>query len=188
VEESHSISLADFLAWEQGQDAKHELIGGKIVAFSGASLDHERIVGNAYVALDSRLRPPCVVYSSGAVSETAARKKNDAYRADAVITCSTEDIGKSLSVKHPRIVIEVRSPSNVGRQWEEKLFGYRETPSIEQLIIIESESRSITSYLRDDRGYWQPGETTIGEGAVALPGVEVELTLKEIYRRTSLDA
>jgi Uma2 family endonuclease len=188
MEEFHSISLADFLAWEQSQEAKHELIGGEIVAFSGASLDHERIVGNTYVACDSRLRPPCSAYSSGAISETAARKGSDAYRADVVITCSTEDTGKSLSVKHPRIVIEVRSPSNVGKKWEEKLFGYRETPGIEQLVIIESEARSITSYLRDDRGYWLPGETTIGEGAIILPSVQVELTLREIYRRTSLDA
>jgi hypothetical protein len=31
------------------------------------------------------------------------------------------------------------------------------------------------------------GQTTIDEGAVALPAVLAELTLREVHRRTSLD-
>jgi Uma2 family endonuclease len=182
-----SISLAEFIAWEQSQEGKHELVQGRVVAFAGGSLDHDDITANVHFALRSRLRPPCRAYGSNAISETATRTGNNGFRADVVITCSEQDAGKALAVKHPRVIVEVRSPSNTGRVWEEKLFVYRDTRSVEQLVIVESETRAVTSYLRDPAGVWQPGTTVIGEGDVAFPSVGVTLGLAESYRGTSLD-
>jgi hypothetical protein len=54
-------------------------------------------------------------------------------------------------------------------------------------VIVESESRAVTSYLRNAGGVWQPGTTVIGEGDVDFPSVSVTLNLEEIYRGTSLD-
>jgi len=182
-----AISLADFLEWERGQEAKHELLQGRIVAFAGGSLDHDDIIANIHFALRTRLRPPCRAYGSNAISETATRKGANGFRADVVVTCSAEDAGRSLSVKRPRIVIEVRSPSNSGREWEEKLFEYRDTGSIEQLVIVESETRSVTSYVRGSDGAWKPGITSIGEGFVEFPAVGVSVSLDEVYCGTSLE-
>jgi Uma2 family endonuclease len=90
-------------------------------------------------------------------------------------------------MRHPRIIVEVRSPSNSGEKWENKLFEYRDTQSIEQLVIIESETRYVRSHLRDETGRMQRQPAIIGDGILVFPTVHVEMTLDEIYRRTSLD-
>jgi Uma2 family endonuclease len=179
------ISLADFLAWEQSQEQKHELLAGEILAFSGGSFDHNDISLNVCRLLDDRVTPPCKAHNSDTIIETRARKGESGLRADASVSCSSEDTGKATYMRHPRIVVEVRSPSNVGEQWENKLFEYRETASIEQIVIIESEARSVRSYVRDDEWQWRQEPTVVGDGVLVFR-VGVEMTLQEIYRRTSL--
>jgi hypothetical protein len=39
IERKPGITFADFIAREREQEARHELIGGRIVAFAGGSLD-----------------------------------------------------------------------------------------------------------------------------------------------------
>jgi Uma2 family endonuclease len=42
---------ADYLAFERGSEERHEFIDGYVVAMSGASRQHNRTVGNAFVSL-----------------------------------------------------------------------------------------------------------------------------------------
>jgi hypothetical protein len=56
-----SISLADFVAWEETQAKKHELRNGSVVSFSGGSFDHNDIslnICNALLAPEAAV--PCV--------------------------------------------------------------------------------------------------------------------------------
>ena len=184
-----TVSLRDFLEWEAAQDQKHELSHGRIIVFSGESKDHNHIGGNVYIALTAGLRPPCTAYGSDMIVETIQRKADNGYRTDVVVSCSREDeAGDGRFLKHPRIVVEVRSPpTNVGRDWEGKLLEYWSTPSIEQVVIIESESRALSSYCRDEHGTWQPPVTTIGNGTFRFSTVDVKMTLDEVYRRTTFD-
>lgn len=179
------ISLPDFLAWEADQARKHELLDGEILAFSGGSFDHNDISLNVCALLDERVSPPCKAHNSDTIIETRASKGESGLRADASVSCSSEDAGRAKYMKHPRIIIEVRSPSNVGEKWENKLFEYRDTHSVEQIVIIESETRSIRSYARDADWQWRQEPTIVGDGVLTFC-LGVELTLDEIYRRTSL--
>jgi hypothetical protein len=86
-----TVSLRDFLEWEAAQDHKHELSHGRIVAFSGASKDHNHIAGNVYIVLTAVLRPPYTAYSSDIIVETIQRKADNGYRADVVVSCLRED-------------------------------------------------------------------------------------------------
>ena len=52
------VTFADFIAWEQEQQARHELIGGQIVAFAGSSLDHSSISSNIVTKLRATVEPP----------------------------------------------------------------------------------------------------------------------------------
>lgn len=49
------LSTEDFLAWEEQQDTKHELVGGKVYAMAGAKKRHERIKVNIVYHLRSKL-------------------------------------------------------------------------------------------------------------------------------------
>lgn len=136
-------------------------------------------------ALLARLKPPCRVCNSDTIVETVASKGENGLRADACVSCSPEDSGRGRFMKHPHIIVEVRSPSNYGTEFEEKLFEYRDTPSIRQPAIVESEKRFVRSYARDAAGRRRLEEATVA-GVVRFPTAGVEMTFAEIYRRTSL--
>lgn len=180
------ISLADFLAWEETQEHKHELLDGEILAFSGGSFDHNDIALNVRALLRERITPPCKAHSSDTIIETRASKGQSGLRADASVSCSSEDAGRAQYMRFARIVVEVRSPSNVGAKWENKLFEFRDTTSIEQIVIIESETRSVRSYVRDDEWQWREESTLVGDGMLAFRVDDARMTLDEIYWRTSL--
>ncbi len=119
--------------------------------------------------------------------QTITKSGDNGLRPDVVVSCSPEDAnGPERFIFVPRIVVEVRSPSNDDQEWKDKLEEYRNTPSIEQIIIIESTTRAITSRNRDARSSWQPDITVIGNGSLWFPAIGFVMTLDAIYRRSSL--
>jgi Uma2 family endonuclease len=186
IHPEHLISFADFVAWEQDQEQRHELIGGRIVPFLAASMDHELITGNVFAKLHATVDPPCRVFPSTAIVQTLSRTSVDGYRPDVTISCSTTNIGAKLYVEQPLIVVEVVSPSNSGRDWDRKLFEYWNTPSIAQLVFIDSRKRDVTSHLRDESGLWCP-PIILTEGMLDFRPIRASMTLDQIYRNSSLE-
>jgi Uma2 family endonuclease len=186
IEKQPRISFAEFVAWEQDQTQWHELIGGRVVPFRAGSADHESITVNVISKLKAAVEPPCKVFGSSAIFQTATRIGQDAYRPDVTVSCSPANIGSRLYMEEPRIVVEVISPSNSGREWNEKLFEYANTLSIEQLILIESLERYVTSHVRDANGIWQRPVILINEGTLEFSPIGVTITLAKIYEDTSL--
>lgn len=57
------MTLAEFLAWEERQELKHEFDGVRLVAMAGVTAAHADIRANLTAALRSRLRGnPCKFY------------------------------------------------------------------------------------------------------------------------------
>ena len=62
------LTLADFLAWEERQQTKHEFRNGAIFAMAGATDDHGQIVTNLIAAIRPVLRAAPV-----ALTQTTSR-------------------------------------------------------------------------------------------------------------------
>jgi Uma2 family endonuclease len=139
-------------------------------------------------ALNRVLPSPCYAYGIDIIIETVSKKGESGLRADVVVTCSEEDAGRGRYLMHPRIVVEVRSSSHSGKEWDAKLLEYWNTSSIGQLVVIETDERGAESYWRDADRVWQPPISTIGDGVLVFPGIALEMTLDEVYRRTTLAA
>jgi len=185
-EQQPRISFLDFVAWEQDQTERHELIAGKIVPFLAASNDHETIVVNFISHLEPLLQPPCKIFGSGAIVQTVSRVAEDGYRPDVTVSCSKENAGSRLYVAEPKIVIEVLSPSNTGPKWNTKLFEYWNTTSIEQLLFVDSSQRQITSHLRDSAGRWNAEITYTNHDILEFAPLGVTMPLDRIYKNTDL--
>jgi hypothetical protein len=57
------MSAADYLAFEETSDVRHEFIGGEIHAMSGGTTTHNRIALNIAAQLQTKLRGgPCKVF------------------------------------------------------------------------------------------------------------------------------
>ena len=55
-----AFDVETYLAWEEQQEEKHELIAGEVFAMAGARREHVVVSGNLAVAFKQRLRGgPC---------------------------------------------------------------------------------------------------------------------------------
>jgi len=141
---------------------------------------------NIISKLHASLEPPCRVFPSTAIVQTISRTAEDGYRPDVTVSCSNANVGSRFYVELPRIVVEVVSPSNLGREWNTKLFEYWNTPSIEQLVLVESLERVVTAQVRDADGTWQK-PLTLTDGTLYFTPVGVSMAFDKIYQNTSLE-
>src|SRR5918994_6201373 len=79
------MTVADFVAWDDGTEVRHELVHGVPVAMAPPSRRHAEIVGNVSAILSRQLARPCRVPQGGGVARADA---DDQFRLpDAFVAC-----------------------------------------------------------------------------------------------------
>ena len=81
----------------------------------------------------------------------------------------------------PSIIVEVLSPSTERTDRGEKVMVYHRIPTLQTYLIVEQDRRVVDRHWRDENQRWQR-ETLVDNGEVALPVIDLSLTLDEIYR------
>jgi Uma2 family endonuclease len=62
------MTLAEFLRWNDGTDARYELVGGRIVSMAPPNDAHGTMTVDLAVALANAVRPPCRVAAEAATT------------------------------------------------------------------------------------------------------------------------
>jgi Uma2 family endonuclease len=173
------LTVAEFLRFEAHAEERHELLGGRIHAMTGATTRHNRIAGN----ISFRLRVladggTCRVYHEG----VQLRLSGAVLYPDVMVVCAPDGDDEE-AVTAPCLVVEVLSPSTGYRDRGDKLELYRDLPSVQAYLIVEQERRAVTRHWRDADGRWQTA-TLAETGAVPLPcpAPDGVLTLDDVYR------
>jgi len=179
-----SMTVDEYFLFEESSPLRHEYVAGEVYAMSGGTVRHSRISLNIATRLFSAAGDgPCQ-----AVIEVRLRAADDAYYyPDAMVVCgaiSQEDI----VIREPSVVIEVTSPSTARIDRGEKLAAYREIPSLRAYLIVDHRRRRVERHWRDDASAEWMREEIVGEGSVAVPCLDAELTLDAIYHRVELTA
>ena len=168
----------EFLDWLQGQDVRHELVGGVPVAMAGARRRHDRIVVNTLAALHAQLRgKSCQPFTA----DTAVRIPNGDVRfADAGVDCGIFR-DEALAADAPTFVVEVLSASTRNFDLFRKLEEYKTVPSLRHILIVDPDEPQAILWNRTDEGAWQH-EPLEGLAAVAAPAsLPVVLRFAELY-------
>ena len=94
---------------------------------------------------------------------------------DALVHCGERVDDDAVEVPSPVIVVEVVSPSSVGRDSNAKLGAYFGVPSIRHCLVVEARARRVVHYRRDARG--EPTVDLAGAEILVLdpPGLELRL-------------
>src|SRR5947209_7506123 len=148
-----------------GGSPNHSIIGGNLV----------RILGNL---LQGR---PCIVYNSDLYVELA---ENYRVCPDVTVSCDPRDKGAMDAIHYPSLVVEVPSPSTEARDRGKKSLTYRTCPSIQEYLLVSSESPTIELFRREKGGFWTL--YTLGlDDSVALTHLNVQLPIVDVYHNTS---
>lgn len=174
----HGWTEAEFFAWLQSQETRHELVDGEPRVMTGATRRHDRIVTNLLIALGTRLRgSPC----RPGTGDTAIRIPNRNIRyPDAVVDCGRfED--RSLAAAEPVLVAEVLSPSTADFDQTEKLEEYRSVPALRHILILDTDQPRLRLHTRGADGHWTSTPHAGLGSEVALTVLGVALPLAELY-------
>ena len=175
------MTVAEYLAWEESQELKHEYIDGEVIEMPGGTATHSRIPVNVTIALGARIDlSQFIIFNSELrikVSETSY-----VYPDMSVVRGQGRyEYENELTLLNPIMVVEVTSPSSQMRDRIDKLDYYQAIPSIEAYLIVEQERMRVDLFTRINGGWHmrvfdQPGDV------IPLAALECELPLAEVYR------
>ena len=179
------MTLEQFLAWEETQERRHELVDGVVRAMTGGTLRHSDIVDNVH----ARLRGPA--RAAGCRANVAdvqvSTPRGHTYYPDIVVRCGPF-VPSDRYARTPCLVVEVTSPSTRAIDLKEKRDAYRTIPSLRAYIIVEQAVRRLHIHVRREDDSWTEWEASDATGiaGVAPPCVDTVLTLDEIYADTDI--
>src|SRR5216683_632561 len=150
-------TLEEYLELEKHAEERYVYCGGEVVAMSGASLQHNRIVRNLIRSIDARLEgKPCEVLPTDMRIKIP---KALPYRyADLVVVCGEpiiEDMQGLEVLVNPLIIFEVLSASTEAYDRGIKFFEYQSIASFQEYVLVAQDCPHITHYLRQENGQWQ---------------------------------
>jgi Uma2 family endonuclease len=176
-----SMTLEEFLAWEEQQELRWEFDGFEPVAMTGGTSDHSAIERNLIFSLTGRLRgKPCQVYTSNLKILVAGSIRYP----DAFVVCSPVTRGTRV-VTDPVVVFEVLSPSTASIDIGAKNEEYRDTPSIQRYVMLSQDRQSATVFARVANDW--VGHILSGDTILSMPEIGIELPLAELYEGVSLE-
>ena len=102
-----------------------------------------------------------------------------------MVVCSPIDRTASV-VYGPVVVFEVLSPSTARDDRIVKAREYQATPSVQRYVMLEQDGVSATVYARSGETWTH--EILVADSILALPEIEVELPLAELYEGIVFEA
>lgn len=181
VSSKQLISVADYLAGELVSQTKHEYLGGVIYAMAGARNLHNRIAGNLFGALYTKLRgKPCEPYNSDTKVRIHLSTHVRFYYPDASVICDPNPPEDSFQ-DQPALIAEVLSRKTRRLDEGEKKDGYLTIPSLSVYLLVEQEAALVTVYRRNDIGGFDREVYEGLETIIPLAEIETQLSLADVY-------
>lgn len=149
-----SMTPTEYLEWEAQQPLKHEYLHGIAYAMTGGTIPHNDIALNLATALRPHLRSRgCRVNVADVKVQVASN--GPYFYPDVVVSCDAQDQRARKLIQSPCLIVEILSPGTAGFDRGEKFKAYRRLSSLQEYVLIDSETRSIDCYRRNDRGKWE---------------------------------
>jgi Uma2 family endonuclease len=175
-----NIGVEDYLLLDNNStESRYEYLDGELKMLAGGSTYHSIIAANVAGLLFGLLGDsPCTVYNSDIRLQLS---KSRYVYPDVTISCDPRDQELGNTIHHPRVVIEILSPSTEIIDRIKKFAYYRACASIQEYVMIDSQQILVEVYRRKDKGWFL---TTFGlEDNLELESLNIQMPVKDIYRK-----
>jgi Uma2 family endonuclease len=168
-------TLDEFLAFDDGSDTRYELIGGEIVAMAPPSGIHGALAAGLALAIGAKLTRPCRVVAEAGI--LLPGRIDTYYQADLAVTCSA--LTPEPTLREPKVIVEILSPSTAATDYLRKLPDYRGVPSVVDILLVSSTEPRIEDWRRELDG-WKVQDFR-DEGVVRLQAFDITVEVAELY-------
>lgn len=179
--EPRKFTPEEYLTLEENADYRSEYIHGEIYAMSGASFKHVIIATNIVAGLHAQLKgKPCRVLS---VDMRVQSEHADFYTyPDIAIVCDKPEMDVRNTLKNPRVIIEILSPSTAAYDRNEKFSYYKNILSLEEYILIDQEKPFFESFRKTATGWLQTTATDV----LRIETIDCLLKVEDVYDKTEI--
>ena len=173
------VTEADYLSAELARRDKHEYVSGQVFSMSGASIKHNQIAGNIFLALRANAGA-CRV----AISDVKFKASQLYYYPDVMVSCLPAS--DEYCETQPCLIVEVLSESTEAFDRGEKLHHYQKVPELEAYLLVSQKERRVDVYIRAGQ-FWR-FQSLSNTGEIELRCPEISLSLDAIYQGVATDA
>ncbi len=174
------MTAEQFLAWEEGQEGRHEFDGFAPVAMTGGTFEHDAIQVNLLRALANRLAGTlCRAHGNSLKVEVAGSIRYP----DAFVTCGPITRGSTL-LRDPVVVFEVLSQGTARTDRMVKNREYAATASVRRYVMLEQGTAGATMFERV--GVDWLGRILGADAVIRMPEIGIEIPLAELYEGLDL--
>jgi Uma2 family endonuclease len=172
---------AEYLAWEDLQEFRHEYVDGQIYAMTGGTVNHGRIALNIGSILSTRLRGSgCMVLNSDVKVQVLESNSISYCYPDISVTCDERDRHADKFISHPCLIIEALSLSTEAYDRSKKFRKYRRSATLQEYVLVSTNDVCLDVYRRNDRGKWEV-ETYLEGDLVELQSINLTVAIEQIY-------
>ena len=185
-ERIQQMTVAEYLAFEEGSEIKHEYIDGELYPMTGGTLNHSTIMMNVGGALWQSLRgTDCQALSSDMRIKVSPSRY--VYPDVSVVCGEPATEYKSLTLLNPTLVVEVTSPSSIDSDRVIKRDFYETISSVQAYLVIDQHRPLVELYTRAEGG-WLLQRFSDLDAEVPLAPLNCDLPLADIYDGITFDA
>jgi Uma2 family endonuclease len=173
------MTLAEFLRWDDWTETHYELVAGFPLAMAPPARAHRILAARLAAAIEARLRArrPCTAEIEAGI---AGPDRDDSfYIADLAVGCRPYRQGEQL-VPDPILIIEILSPGAERHDRLTKVPGYRDIPTVEEILLIDSES-CLAEVLRREGLNWVTELVRGRDEVLRLASVDLAVPMAELY-------
>ena len=179
---------AEYLLLEEKAEYKSEYRQGEIVAMTGASLDHHRIIISLSTFLTNAFESKsCEVFTND-LRLWIERKRLYTYP-DVMVVCDKPEFveGRTDTIVNPKIIIEVLSKSTESYDRGDKFHAYWTLDTFAEYVLIDQYRLHVEYFRKIDEKVWEIIVLTKADERLNLKSIEVEIPLGKIYRNVAVE-
>jgi Uma2 family endonuclease len=185
VHDGRNVSFDEYLRLEEASEERHEYVAGRLYAMVGGTATHNIVTSNIHVALYAKLGgTPCRAFRENMKLRIRQFEDYRSFYPDIFVACNPGD-NHPLFRDEPLLVVEVLSDGTERSDIEEKLPLYRQIPSLEEILYVDSRRVGWTLFRRAT-GWAPEASGRAPESVVSIPSLGFEMTLGDVYRDTGL--
>jgi Uma2 family endonuclease len=184
-QQPQKMSIEEYLEWEPYQDVRYEYVSGEVLAMTGGTIPHNDIALNLYRNLYPHLRSRgCRVNVSDVKVQVSS--KSPYYYPDVIVSCDAQDLNARKFIQSPKLIVEVLSPGTSAKDRGEKFTSYLKMPTLQEYILIDSETISVERYCRGEGRMWLYYAYVAGD-IITLSSIEFEFPIELLYEGVALE-
>jgi Uma2 family endonuclease len=173
-------TYAEYVAFEESSNVKHEFLGGHIYAMAGGTPEHAALAAAAIGMLFAALRGGrCRAHDADLRVRTPSGL---ATYPDVTVVCGPRELDRDdrNAVTNPTLIVEVLSRSTEEYDRGEKFEHYKSLASLRQYVLVSHQDRLVEVWSRSPDGGWSCSAAGPGEAA-DLASVGATLDVGELY-------